>query len=118
MNSSRRINRRVFLKGVGAAAVAGPSWSRTVFAKPAGDVVRHGSFGAMGMAATDLSQIASHPSAKLVCVADVDENRTRDVRKKFPEAKIYQDWREMLDKEGKNLDSVNVSVPDQSAAGV
>jgi len=30
------------------------------------------------------------------------------MRKRFPDVKVYQDWRELLDKE-KGLDSVNVS---------
>ena len=37
-------------------------------------------------------------------------------KKKFPELKVYQDWREMLDKEHKNLDCVNVSTPEDASS--
>ncbi len=50
-------------------------------------------------------------------MADVDLNRTAEVKKKFPDVKIYQDWRELLDKE-KNLNSVNVSTPDHMHAPI
>src|SRR5206468_1594995 len=36
---------------------------------------------------------------------------TKEVKKNFPDVHVYQDWRELLDKE-KNLNSVNVSTPD------
>src|SRR5262249_18714988 len=54
---------------------------------------------------------------KLVAVADVDLSRTAEIKKNFPEVKIYQDWRELLDKE-KHLDSVNVSTPDHMHAPI
>jgi predicted dehydrogenase len=44
--------------------------------------------------------------------------RAEDVKKRFPELRVYQDWREMLDKEHKNLDSVNVSTPDHMHAAM
>ena len=43
--------------------------------------------------------------------AEVDTARQARVRKSYPEAHVYQDWRVMLDKEAKNLDTVNVSTP-------
>jgi predicted dehydrogenase len=46
----------------------------------------------------------------------VDLNRTVELKKKFPDATIYQDWRKLLDKEAKNIDSVNVSTPDHMHA--
>ena len=39
------------------------------------------------------------------------------VKKRFPDVKVYQDWRELLDKE-KNLNSVNVSTPDHMHAPI
>ena len=54
---------------------------------------------------------------KLVAVADVDLSRTAEVKKLFPDVKVYQDWRELLDKE-KSLNSVNVSTPDHMHAPI
>jgi len=51
-----------------------------------------------------------------VAVAEVDLNHTGEFKKKFPDVKIYQDWRKLLEEEGKNIDSVNVSTPDHMHA--
>jgi predicted dehydrogenase len=37
---------------------------------------------------------------------------------KYPQAKLYSDWREMYDKEAKNLDAVVISTPDHNHAVV
>lgn len=117
MTHALRSHRRVFLKQA-AAALAAPAFLRNLTLAAPSEVVRHASFGASGMAAADLGAIASHPKVKLVCVAEVDLARAEDLRKKFPETRVYQDWREMLDKEHKNLDSVNVSTPDHMHASM
>ena len=39
------------------------------------------------------------------------------IKDRFPGVKVYQDWRELLDKE-KNLNSVNVSTPDHMHASI
>jgi len=71
------------------------------------------------MAWSDLNELAKYKNAlELVAVADVDLNRTAEVRKAFPQARIYQDWRVLLEKEGANLDSVNVSTPDHMHASI
>lgn len=117
---SRRLSlgRRSFLKQAGAAGVAVPMLVRNLMSAPPSNKVRHASFGGAGMAGGDLSAFSSHPDFNLVCVAEVDLSRLDRLRKQFPDAKIkvYQDWREMLDKEGKNLDSVNVGTPDHMHA--
>jgi len=55
---------------------------------------------------------------KLVAVAEVDLNRLKQVKDAHPDVKVYQDWRELLDKEGRQLDSVNVSTPDHMHAPI
>jgi len=64
------------------------------------------------MAWADINSLSRSPNFELVAVADVDERKFGQVNQKFPNAKIYTDWRELLDKEGEGLDSVNVSTPD------
>src|SRR5262249_31145145 len=50
---------------------------------------------------------------KLVAVAEVDQNRPNlaALKKRFPDLRVYDDFRVLLDKE-KELNSVNVSTPD------
>lgn len=81
-------------------------------------VVRHASFGTSNQAWSDITQLSKVPRLKIVALCDVDLNRTIEARKKFPDARVYQDWRELLDKEAKNIDSVNVSVPDHMHAPI
>jgi predicted dehydrogenase len=114
--NNHKFTRRSFLKAVGAAAFAGPFVTSGLMAQSPGNVLRHASFGASGMAWNDIRQLMQCPNMKLVAVADVDLTKTAQVKEKFPDAKIYQDWRELLDKEARNIDSVNVSTPDHMHA--
>ncbi len=109
-------NRRTFLRAAGAAALAGPFIARSLRAAAPSGILRHASFGSAGMAWADLQGIMSNPFMKLAAVAEVDEARLKQVKEAFPDVKVYRDWRQMLDREGKNIDTVNVSTPDHMHA--
>ena len=111
-------SRRSFLKTLGVAAVGAPFITRGLLAQSPNTVLRHASFGAGGMAWSDLTEIAKCPGVEIVAICDVDLSRTEEARKQFPQARIYQDWRELFDKEAKNIDSVNVSTPDHMHAPI
>ncbi len=117
MNPSFVASRRSFLKVGGAAAVAAPFVTRDLIAKPPSGQVQHASFGSSGMAFADVTSLASHKSVRIVAVADVDSNKLAEFKKKFPDARVYEDWRVLLEKE-KGLDSVNVSTPDHMHAAI
>jgi hypothetical protein len=108
----------LFLKSLAASGVAVPMFSRHLISAPPSRTVRHASFGGAGMAAADWQNLSNHKSLELVCVSEVDTARLDVLKKRFPDGKVkvYQDWRVMLDKEGKNLDSVNVGTPDHMHA--
>jgi predicted dehydrogenase len=63
------------------------------------------------MAEADIGSLTASPHVKLIAVADVDQRNLNRIKDRFPGVKVYQDWRELLDKE-KSLNSVNVSTPD------
>ncbi len=105
------INRRRFLASAAGFAAA-PSFIPNLRAASPNGKIRHASFGASGQAMSDLSSFARSPHFELTAVADVDTSTFAAIKEKWPQAKCYQDWREMLDKEGGNIDSVNVSTPD------
>ncbi len=90
---------------------------RRGYAAEPSETLLHASFGASGMALADLKEITQSKNVKLVAVADVDLDRFGEVKELFPDVKVYQDWRELLDKETK-LDSVNVSTPDHMHAPI
>jgi predicted dehydrogenase len=89
---------------------------RDLISKPRADTVRLAAFGADGMAFLTLDPIVSHPKVKLVCVAEVDSAKIDKVKKKYPEARLYQDWREMVVKERRNVDIACVGTPDHMHA--
>jgi predicted dehydrogenase len=111
------MTRRAALKRLAAAGLAAPFVFRAHATAAPSETVYHASFGANGQALSDIRALAASKNLKLVAVADVDLSRTADVRKLFPDAKVYQDWRELLDRE-KNLTSVNVSTPDHMHAPI
>src|SRR4026209_1443430 len=107
---SHAISRRKFLQTVSATAAVPPFLS--IRPRAAGPVVRDAGSGASGQALSDLMALAKHPAFDLVAVADVDLARFERLQERFPKVRVYQDWRELLKREHKNLDSVNVSTPD------
>jgi predicted dehydrogenase len=64
------------------------------------------------MAYTTLDGISRHPNVTLAAVAEVDSSRLETMQRKYGGAKIYEDWRRLLDKEAKNLDAACVATPD------
>ncbi|WP_422928934.1 Gfo/Idh/MocA family protein [Singulisphaera sp. PoT] len=116
MTNQSRVSRRHALKTMVAAGLAAPFARRAHAAAPS-ETVYHASFGASGMAAADIGSLTASKNLKLVAVAEVDLNRVGEIKKLFPDVKVYQDWRELLDKE-KNLNSVNISTPDHMHAPI
>lgn len=114
----RRVTRRTFLEGTAAAGLASIALPRTIHAGVPGERVRHASIGTGGMGWADLQQFAAHPNVEIVAFCDVDLNRTRQAVEKFPDARVYQDWRELLDAEASRIDSINVTVPDHMHASI
>ena len=112
---TRRLTRRAALKGMAAAVVAPHVW-RAHAAAPS-ETLYHASFGAAGMAGADVGSLTASKHVKLVAVAEVDLQRVADLKRKFPDVRVYQDWRELLDKE-KNLTSANISTPDHMHAPI
>jgi len=113
---SEHTNRREFLKrslGVGLGTVVLPP---IVSANSPNGKLQHASIGVGGMGWGDVQQIGSHPDVEVVAICDVDTARMAAAAKKFPRARRYQHWRELLDKEGDKIDSVNVTTPDHMHA--
>lgn len=109
-------SRRQFIRGVAGAAVAAPLAVDRLLAQNA--KIRHASVGAAGQALSDIRAFSSHPNFSLVAVADTDLARTAQVKKLFPDVRVYQDWRELLRKDGSNIDSLNISTPDHMHAPI
>jgi predicted dehydrogenase len=100
-----------------AVGLAAPFVLRRHATAAPSETIYHASFGANGMALSDIGSLTASKHLKLVAVADVDLARTNEVKKQFPDVHIYQDWRELLDKE-KHLTSANISTPDHMHASI
>ncbi len=117
--SAEGISRRTFLRNAGLAAAAFTIVPRFVLGKgfvPPSDTLYIGGIGAGGKGASDLTEIAKSPNAKIAFLCDVDDRMAVGSKKNFPDAKYYKDFRIMLDKEHKNFDAVTVSTPDHTHA--
>ena len=68
------------------------------------------SIGAGGKAASDIHGCAH--TENIVALCDVDENRRKRSSRNMSSLPKYKDFREMLDKEEKNIDAVIVTIPD------
>jgi predicted dehydrogenase len=76
----------------------------------------------------DITATSADGAANVVAFCDVDTGAGRGGRRpttgfaaaaeRWPQARRYTDWREMLDKEHKHLDGVTVSTPDHMHAPV
>ena len=62
----------------------------------------------------DLHKFIDHPNVEITAICDVDEARLKKASGVVPGARAYRDWRELLEKEAANIDSVNVTVPDHN----
>lgn len=115
--SSPLRSRRAFLQDLALGIAVAPWITRDLFAQAPAGRIRHACFGCAGMGWTDVTAIAKHELVDVVAGCDVDEKKTAEFRKKFPEARIYSDYRELLEKE-KDLHTVNVSTPDHMHASI
>lgn len=68
------------------------------------------------MAFVTLRMLAAHPNVKVMHIAEVDSAMLGEIKGKFDDAKVHEDWRRMLDKEHKNIDAVCVGTPDHMHA--
>jgi predicted dehydrogenase len=109
--ATSRITRRAALRRLTATGLAAPFVFRAHANAAPSETLYHASFGANGMALSDIDSLTASKHLKLVAVAEVDLRRVAAVKQRFPDVKVYEDWRDLLDKE-KNLNSVNISTPD------
>ncbi len=117
MSGSTR--RRTFVKHIGLAGLTLPSTlPRLVRAASANDTVRHASVGGAGRPWVDVRNFAKAKGFDLVAVCDVDARRVSGPKKMFEKARVYQDWRRLLEKEATAIDSVNVGTPDHMHAPI
>tara|TARA_R110000796_G_scaffold21541_4_gene63299 strand:+ start:5090 stop:6463 length:1374 start_codon:yes stop_codon:yes gene_type:complete len=114
-NYKKSVSRRKFLDTITTAALVVPFLGNSAvsLALPK-KKLRHASIGVGGMGGHDLKHFGQHPDLEVVAICDVDEQNLLKAAELFPGARKYKDWRDLLEKEHNNIDSVNVSVLDHN----
>ena len=112
-------SRRDFLKNSSLAAAGFFIVPRHVlgrgFVAPS-DKLTIAGIGAGGKGQSDLAEFAKSPNVNIAYLCDVDDRQIKTSVGRFPKAKRYYDFREMLEKEHKFIDAVSVSTPDNCHA--
>jgi len=110
-----RISRRGFL-GAGAAAAVFTILPRHVLGgpgqKPPSEKLNIAGIGIGGQGGGDLKDMESE---NIVALCDVDWDKAAGCFKRYPDAKRYRDYREMLEKE-KGIEAVMIATPDHHHA--
>ncbi len=108
-------SRRDFLKSTSIAAAGFFIVPRHVlgrgFVAPS-DKLTIAAIGAGGKGESDLFEFSKSPNANIAYICDVDDRQIAKSLGRFPKAKRYYDFREMLEKEHASMDAVSVSIPD------
>ncbi|MHC4496896.1 MAG: Gfo/Idh/MocA family protein [Planctomycetota bacterium] len=113
--SGKRIDRRGFLAGT-AMTAAVTVVPRHVLGgaghNPPSEKLNIAGIGVGGMGKSNLRQLESE---NIVALCDVDHEYAAPVFKRYPKAKVYTDYREMLDRQ-KDIDAVVIATPDHTHA--
>ncbi len=114
-----KTSRRSFLASATAAAGLVPfaGFPAVVKRRDINSMLSHACVGTGNMAWGDLHGIKSHRDVHITALCDVDATYLERAKKLCPDARVYRNAHEMLEKEGNRIDSVNVSTPDHSHAG-
>lgn len=80
--------------------------------------LNHACIGVSGIGAADMKNFMEHDKVQIVALCDVDKDRLEAAAKLVPGARKYTDWRELFAKEGDQIDSVNIAVPDHMHAAI
>ncbi len=80
------------------------------------NTLRTAHIGVGGMGMEDLKSFASHDAVKIAALCDVDSRALKKAQEVFPEAKVYADYRKLLEEMSDQIDAVVVSTPDHTHA--
>src|SRR5665647_472584 len=114
------VSRRYFFYGsLLAGAVPAMGFGSTPSLKSAGykspnEKLNFAAIGSGGQGASNIS--AAAPTENIVALCDVGDHRAAGTFTRFEKATKFKDFRQMLDKEGKNIDDVIVAIPDHMHA--
>lgn len=113
-----KTTRRTFIKQAAMASAAGPLILSSTAYAGSSRKLRHASIGVGRRGDGDLKCFAAHPDIEIVALCDVDRDYLQAAAKRHPKARLYRDWRVLLEKEANNIDSINATVPNHMHAPI
>ncbi len=109
-----RIDRRDFMRSVGAAGAGMCLAGGVPLAAPREKL----SIAAIGAGGRGGANVGAMAGENVVALCDIDTQRASHAIGKFPDARFFVDYRELLDTVGDQLDAVVVSTPDHMHAPI
>lgn len=114
MNQSTHHTRRSFLKNITAAGASTFTMPHLLLGAEK-NVSKKLGIACIGVGGKGFSDMINASfENEIVAICDVDAGNLAKAAEKFPRAKQYRDFREMLEKEESRIDGVVVSTPDHS----
>jgi predicted dehydrogenase len=111
-------SRREFLKATTLAGagfwIAGTSSAADKESKSANGKLQFACIGVGGKGRSDSDEAGKN--GEVVAICDIDDKTLESAKERFPNAKQYTDFRELLDDVGDEIDAVTVSTPDHTHA--
>jgi predicted dehydrogenase len=117
MQNKWNVSRRDFLRtsGLGVAALSSGVWSE-IAAQESNSPNEKLNIACVGTANRAAADIDGLKSQNIAVLCDVDKNYLDRALGKFPDARTYADYREMIDKEADRIDAVMVGTADHNHA--
>jgi predicted dehydrogenase len=122
MEKTMKTSRRQLLKSATGAAAAFTIVPRHVLGQgttPPSEKLNIAGIGAGGQGGADIDEVARNSGVRMAALCDADlrpQHRERTTIPKFPDAKVYRDFRKMFDEMGDKIDAVIVGTPDHTHA--
>src|SRR2546425_3789088 len=114
-SSQNLITRRRFVYSsalaAGAVMVPIPVFAGRARYKSSNEKLNIGVIGAGGKGAGDTEEVAEL-GENIYALCDVDEDTLKSRAEKYSRAKLFRDYRKMLDEAGEDIDAVIVATPD------
>jgi len=113
---SQRKTRREFIKQTSALGAAFWVGGQSLLAaeKSPLEKLNFASIGVGGKGSSDSADAAKH--GNLIAICDIDDKHLAKAAARYPKAKKFNDYREMITEMGDQIDAVTVSTPDHSHA--
>ena len=93
-SGASRSTRRTFLKNITAAGLVGSFVAPSIVRASANEKINLAHVGVGGKGKTDM--MLTSQGHNVVALCDIDRKYLAEAGKLFPQAKIYTDWRELL----------------------